>query len=162
MPFFCPKHRKINRKCPEMAPLFSPRESQVARNSGDIVVKCSCCRFAHDEFKHSGGKTGYIQLMPRTHSNSPGEFGRLWGVSTRSAGPIRGAHSEWACHAALSNVAEIGRHSSELAVRFAYESYRGPRNGAFGKPCLCPRDTRHFRHLRRFTGFEQQSPCFIG
>ena len=28
---------------------------------------------------------------------------------------------------------------------------RGPRNGAFGKPCFCPRDTRHFRHFRRFT-----------
>ena len=38
--------------------------------------------------------------------------------------------------------------------------YWGPRNGAFGKPCPCPRDTRHFRHFRRFTGFEQQSPCF--
>ena len=32
------------------------------------------------------------------------------------------------------------------------------KNNAFGKPCLCLRDTRHFR---RFTGFEQQSPCFI-
>ena len=39
------------------------------------------------------------------------------------------------------------------------EEFRGPRNGAFGKPCPCPRDPRHFRHFRRFTGFEQQSPC---
>ena len=39
---------------------------------------------------------------------------------------------------------------------------RGPRNGAFGKPCPCPRDTRHFHHFRRFKGFEQQSPCFTG
>ena len=36
------------------------------------------------------------------------------------------------------------------------------KNGAFGKPCLCLWDTRHFRHFRRFTGFEQQSPCFTG
>ena len=33
---------------------------------------------------------------------------------------------------------------------------------AFGKPCLCPRDTCHFRHFRRLTGSEQQSPCFTG
>ena len=24
---------------------------------------------------------------------------------------------------------------------------QGTKNGAFGKPCLCPRDTRHFRHF---------------
>ena len=46
---------------------------------------------------------------------------------------------------------------NEVAEKCTYT--RGPRNGAFGKPCLCPRDTRHFR---RFTGFEQQSPCLIG
>ena len=39
---------------------------------------------------------------------------------------------------------------------------RGPRNSACGKPCPCPRDTCHFRHFRRFTGFEQQRPCFTG
>ena len=38
----------------------------------------------------------------------------------------------------------------------------GNKNGAFGKPCLCPRDTRHFRHFRRFTGLEQQSPFLTG
>ena len=27
---------------------------------------------------------------------------------------------------------------------------RGPRNGAFGKPCPCPRDTRHFRLFENF------------
>ena len=47
-------------------------------------------------------------------------------------------------------------------LTFPWTFYRGPRNGAFGKPCPCPRDTRHFRHFRRFTGFEQQSPCFTG
>ena len=26
------------------------------------------------------------------------------------------------------------------------------KNHAFGEPCLCPRDTRHFRHFRRFHG----------
>ena len=31
-----------------------------------------------------------------------------------------------------------------------------------GKPCLCQRDTRHFRRFRHFTGFEQLSPCFAG
>ena len=55
------------------------------------------------------------------HCDSPGEFGRLWKVSPKSAGPIRGAHSACACHAALSSVHEIGPHSSELAVRFAKE-----------------------------------------
>ena len=34
-------------------------------------------------------------------------------------------------------------------------------NHAFGKPCLSSRDTRHFRPFRRFTGFEQQNPCFF-
>ena len=38
------------------------------------------------------------------HCDSPGEFGRLWKVSPKSAGPIRGAHSACACHAALSKV----------------------------------------------------------
>ena len=33
-------------------------------------------------------------------------------------------------------------------------------NGALGKPCLCPRDTRHFCQFRRLTGFEQQRACF--
>ena len=55
------------------------------------------------------------------HWDYPGEFGRLWKVSPKSAGPIRGAHSACACHAALSSVHEIGPHSSELAVRFANE-----------------------------------------
>ena len=32
----------------------------------------------------------------------------------------------------------------------------GNKSGAFGKPCLWPHDTRHFR---RFTGFDQQNPC---
>ena len=48
------------------------------------------------------------------HWDSPGEFGRLLRVSPKSAGPIRGAHSACACHAALSNVQEMGPHSSEL------------------------------------------------
>ena len=34
----------------------------------------------------------------------------------------------------------------------------GSKKRSFGKPCLCMRDTRHFR---RFTGFEQQRLCFI-
>ena len=38
---------------------------------------------------------------------------------------------------------------------------QGTKNGAFGKQCLCPRDTRHSRHFRRFTGFEQQSPVLL-
>ena len=40
------------------------------------------------------------------------------------------------------------------------EKHQRTKNHAFGKPCLCLRDTHHFRHLCRFTGFEQQSPCF--
>ena len=40
--------------------------------------------------------------------------------------------------------------------------FRGPRNGAFGKPCPRPWDTRHSRHFRRFTGLEQQNPFFTG
>ena len=40
--------------------------------------------------------------------------------------------------------------------------FREQKIGAFGKPCLCPRDTRHFCHFRRFAGFEQQSPRFTG
>ena len=35
-------------------------------------------------------------------------------------------------------------------------------NPAFSKPCLCLSDTRHFRHLRRFRGSEERSPCFQG
>ena len=35
---FRPKHRKISRKWPEMVLFFSLRETQVARNSGDIPV----------------------------------------------------------------------------------------------------------------------------
>ena len=42
----------------------------------------------------------------------------------------------------------------QLAVHF-----QGAKRRAFGKRCLCPRDTRHFRHFVGFTGSEQQSPC---
>ena len=42
-------------------------------------------------------------------------------MSPKSAWPIRGAHSAWACHAARSRVQEMGPHSSELAVLFAKE-----------------------------------------
>ena len=35
----------------------------------------------------------------------------------------------------------------------------------FASECECDglvhSDTRHFRHFRRFTGLEQQSPCFL-
>ena len=61
-----------------------------------------------------------------THCDSPGEVGKLQGVSPRSARPFRGAHSACACQAARSSVHEIGHHSSELAVRFAKEK---------GMPC---------------------------
>ena len=47
----------------------------------------------------------------------PGELGKLGGVSTRSAGPILGEHSAWACQAALSSVHESGPHSSEKICR---------------------------------------------
>ena len=56
-----------------------------------------------------------------SHCDSPGEFGKLSKVFPKSAGPIRGAHSACACHAALSNVQDMGPHSSELAVLFAKE-----------------------------------------
>ena len=38
----------------------------------------------------------------------------------------------------------------------------GNKRPAFGKPCRCPRDTRHFRRVCRFTGSEEQKPCFTG
>ena len=60
---------------------------------------------------------------------SPGELGllgKLLGVSPKSAWPIRGAHSAWACQAARSSVHEIGPHSSELAVLFAKENPKDP------------------------------------
>ena len=57
---------------------------------------------------------------------------------------------------------EVSNSATMSNNRVPKASYRGPRNGAFGKPCPCPRDTRHFRHFRRFTGFEQQNPCFTG
>ena len=52
--------------------------------------------------------------------------------------------------------------STSLERQSPQEDVSGNKNGAFGKPCLCPRDTRHFRHFRRFVGFEQQNPCFTG
>ena len=39
-------------------------------------------------------------------------------------------------------------------------SSRGCRNGAFGKASFCLGDTRHFHHLRRFPGSEEQNPLF--
>ena len=39
--------------------------------------------------------------------------------------------------------------------------FQGTKNHAFGKPCLCPRDTRHFCHFRRFTGFELSSKALV-
>ena len=51
----------------------------------------------------------------------PGGVGRLQSWLPKSAGPIRGAHSARACHAARSRMHDIGPHSSELAVRFASE-----------------------------------------
>ena len=33
--------------------------------------------------------------------------------------------------------------------RFARIDSQRTKNGAFVKPCLCPQDTRHFRHFRR-------------
>ena len=56
----------------------------------------------------------------------------------------------------------LGRHGWSAEILEKRMLFRGPRNGAFGKPCPCPRDTRHFRHFRRFTGLEQQNPCFTG
>ena len=34
------------------------------------------------------------------------------------------------------------------------------RNHAFGKPCVCPCDTRHFRHFHRFHGVWAAKPLF--
>ena len=36
----------------------------------------------------------------------------------------------------------------------------GNNNHAFGKPCLCPRDARHFRHFRCFHGVQAAKPLF--
>ena len=48
--------------------------------------------------------------------------------------------------------------SSSVLDKFQSASYiRGPRNSAFGKPCPCPRDTRHFRH---FHGARAAKPLF--
>ena len=58
--------------------------------------------------------------MRLTHWDSPRELGRLDGVSPRSAWPILGAHSAWACHAALRKVLEIGPHSSDFVVTFLF------------------------------------------
>ena len=53
--------------------------------------------------------------------------------------------------------------TARLQNEIAPESFfQGTKDGAFGKPCLCSRDTRHFCHFRRFTGSGQQSPCFTG
>ena len=38
---------------------------------------------------------------------------------------------------------------------------RGCQNGAFVKRSFCRGDTRHFRHFRRFPGFEEQNPLFL-
>ena len=71
---------------------------------------CECTQATYQPFKRSCA-----------HCVSPGEFGKLQGGFPKSAGPIRGAHSAWACHAARSSVQDIGPHSSELAVRLANE-----------------------------------------
>ena len=34
-------------------------------------------------------------------------------------------------------------------------------NPVFGKPWFCLRDTRHFRHFRRFLGSEERNPLFL-
>ena len=94
----------------------------------EIVIKCRklsstpLCAQCHDALK-----------PPTNHScahaaqcDSPEEFGKLGGVSPKSAWPIRGARSACACQAARSSVHEVGPHSSELAVRFAKEK---------GMPC---------------------------
>ena len=62
------------------------------------------------------------KLMPLTHSSSPGEVGKLMGVSMRSARPILGEHCACACQAAQSSVHDMGPHSSELEVLFAKEN----------------------------------------
>ena len=83
------------------------------------------------------------------HSEFPRHFVRL---ISHSACCVCKAFFEFCCPSSTRHF----RHD------FSGVESRGPRNGAFGKPCLCPRDTRHFRHFRRFAGFEQQNPCFIG
>ena len=42
-----------------------------------------------------------------------------------------------------------------------YHQPQGCQNGAFGKRSFCRGDTRHFRHFRRFPGFEERSPFLV-
>ena len=94
----------------------------------EIVIKCRklsstpLCAQCHDALKPPTS-THALMLL---NCDSPREFGKLWGVSPKSAWPIRGVHSACACQAAWSSVHEIGPHSSEQAVRFAKEK---------GMPC---------------------------
>ena len=60
----------------------------------------------------------------------------------------------------FSRATRLAKKRDLVDVSGIVSFFSGPTNGAFGKPCLCPRDTRHFRHFRRFMGFEQQNPCF--
>ena len=85
---------------------------------GDVSQNCrklSSQPLCEHVSERSGRKTSYSRISLQL----PGESGRLGGFSPRSAGPILGVHSTWACHAALSRVLEMGPHSSELATLFA-------------------------------------------
>ena len=45
--------------------------------------------------------------------------------------------------------------------RRQWSCFQGGENPVFGKPWFCLRDTRHFRHFRRFLGSEERNPLFL-
>ena len=95
----------------------------ICHKMSEIVVTCQKV-VLHSALRNVCESTQAIYqpfMRSCAHCVSPGEFGRLQSGLPKSAGPIRGAHSAWACHATRSRMHNIGPHSSELAVRFANE-----------------------------------------
>ena len=52
--------------------------------------------------------------------------------------------------------------NSLLKINQGNPKNQGMEGQGFGKRSFCRGDTRHFRHFRRFLGFEEQNPCFCG
>ena len=99
----------------------APPVSCLLYKTSQIVLHSACEMF----IRAPKPPTSY-SCVHVAHWDSPGECGKLQGVSPKSAWPMRGAHSAWACQAARSRVQEIGPQSSELAVLLAKEK---------GMPC---------------------------
>ena len=51
--------------------------------------------------------------------------------------------------------------SGEISLLLVPQETQGGENPVFGKPWFCLRDTRHFRHFRRFPGSEERNPLFL-